>query len=208
LAIAAISGQVVDSGDATRGAAWIQPVGIALITRSSDEVYLSGGFNIPFGQQRSLAVELAYLRIHGGTGPKPWFSGVVSDESFWEWDYGILTVGPSLELDGGGRPLEGPFIQPKAIIALLRSRLGYGGLEFPARDITTFGIGLEAGIDVGYHLRFDPIYLAPVLGLSVGAGRGVPLGLLGMYPMELGGPVGRALKFDLNVNLLRIGAVF
>lgn len=98
------------------------------------------------------------------------------------------------------------FLQPKLI-----------GLV--ARDVGSSDTGLwretggqlSLGLDVGYRVKGEHLFLAFILGGSVGRGWNVPTSSRSLFASFLDWPrASRKNKvvFDLNLNLLRIGASF
>ncbi len=79
------------------------------------------------------------------------------------------------------RPLSGAFLQPKLIVACARNRQRDTGAEFPRSDRTLPLFGAQLGLGVGYQFRPGPLYVAPIIGASIGSGM-LPSGF-SMYPL-------------------------
>jgi hypothetical protein len=102
------------------------------------------------------------------------------------------------------------FYAPKIVMS--HKRWGYEPGDSASGYVTTrFG----AGVDVGASFELGPIYIAPLLGMNVGyTNRPLPstaMGYVGRFlympapadPGMVGG-----LQVELNLSLLRLGAVF
>ncbi|XXF80197.1 hypothetical protein P2318_10715 [Myxococcaceae bacterium GXIMD 01537] len=98
------------------------------------------------------------------------------------------------------------FIQPK-VIGLVARDVGVSD----AGLWTETGGQLSLGLDVGYRVKGEHLFLAFVLGGSVGRGWNVPASSQSVFFSFLDWPQrSRENKFvfDVNLNLLRIGASF
>ena len=98
------------------------------------------------------------------------------------------------------------FLQPK-VIGLLARDVGVSD----AGTWTETGGQLSLGLDVGYRVKGEHLFVAFVLGGSVGRGWNVPSSSQSVFSSFLDWPQrsrGNKFVFDLNLNLLRIGASF
>jgi hypothetical protein len=76
---------------------------------------------------------------------------------------------------------------------------------------TETGSQLSLGLDVGYRVKSEHLFLAFILGGSVGRGWNIPASSSSLFFSFLDWPQPRRESkwvFDLNLNLLRIGASF
>lgn len=98
------------------------------------------------------------------------------------------------------------FIQPK-VIGLVSRDVGVSD----AGLWTETGGQLSLGLDVGYRVKGEHLFLSFILGGSVGRGWNVPASSQSLFASFLDWPQPRRkdkFVFDLNLNLLRIGASF
>lgn len=156
------------------------------------------GANFSVGPDWSLAIEAAFTR------------GTVNDACSTCLLWGVTAaIGPSWSVSGRG--LEGWFVQPKFLIGYAEPR-GWGIASLaPSGEPLAFSptrtVDFQLGIDVGYHLRFGRLYMAPVMGASAGwcidCGGPFASGALGPNAQQR-----HSFVAGLNVNLLRLGAIF
>ncbi|KFA94183.1 hypothetical protein [Archangium violaceum] len=132
----------------------------------------------------------------------------------------LAAAGPVFPLARSGGPVSGPFVQPKLLTNFsYEPAYGYGD------DDHAGGASLELhlGLDVGWQFAVGSVYIAPVLGVSVGYGFNMPGGggrtLSGgpafvpsrvFHPEFLGyeSRRGSAPVLGINLNLLRLGTTF
>jgi len=193
---AADGGLEAESSATSRHAAvWVEPLGTALLTIDG-MFYLPLGASVPLSDRADLVVELSGLG-HKGTQ--------CQEESCTDYWGGYVAVGATFHT--GSQRLSGFFFQPKLIFALFDESASPG----PAAPMEHFPTHREynVGLDIGYQWVLGPVYIAPVVGLWVGYGQNVQsvlfLDHLWHYPtaQRPSGFIG-----GMNVNLLRIGAVF
>lgn len=199
----------VPAKTAPRRAFWVEPVGAAILGLGPLDLsafYLPIGVNLPLSEttSTSLGVELTLT-----TGP-------MRDANHRNWDgpryWRVLAAaGPVFSLSG--RPLSGLFVQPKFITHYSHEAgYGFGDSEHTAGS----SLELRLGLDVGWQFTLGDLYLAPMLGLSAGYGFNMPLvggatelsRVLPPYFMGYSPRRGNAPVLGLNLNLLRVGAVF
>lgn len=205
---------------APRRSFWVQPLGTAfmgLVLREDSALYLPLGANLPLGEgsSTSLGVELTVMTgaMRAAYEHQVSSNGVVP--RYWRV---LAAAGPVFSLSG--RPLSGPFVQPK-----LFTNLSYEPEYESDESRHTGGVSVELhlGLDLGWQFTLGSLYIAPVLGASVGYGFNLPGGgtstLSGspsfepsrvLAPRLVGFETkrGAAPVVGVNLNLLRVGAVF
>ncbi|OJT26174.1 hypothetical protein BO221_10170 [Archangium sp. Cb G35] len=205
-----------------RRSVWIQPIGTAFVGLAMGEnsaFYLPLGANLPLGEDSntSLGVELTVttgsMRAtseYGGGGSR-------AVPNYWRV---LAAAGPVLPLARSSRPLSGPFLQPKLITNVsYEPAYGYDDDDHAGGA----SLELQLGLDVGWQFTVGNVYLAPVLGVSMGYGFNMPGG--GRSTLS-GGPAfapsrvfhpefvgyeprrGPAPVLGINLNLLRLGSAF
>jgi hypothetical protein len=123
----------------------------------------------------------------------------------------LAAAGPVFSLSG--RALSGPFVQPK-----LLTHFSYEP-DYIAGDFVSIAgssVELRLGLDLGWQFTAGNLYIAPVLGVSAGYGFNMPRVGESLEPSRVLHPqlVGYSAKrgpapvIGLNLNLLRVGAVF
>lgn len=109
----------------------------------------------------------------------------------------------------GGAPHRGFFLEPRLIFGYVREHGGFSDPDLgPQRYHPGFnGYSAQAGLDVGYQWQLGRFYVAPMLGLAVGASYNVG----GIEPFitsntYVSAPDDRVqLALGLNLHLLRVG---
>jgi hypothetical protein len=205
---------------AARRSVWIQPIGTAFVglaMRENSAFYLPLGANLPLGDNpsRSLGVELTVTTGSMASTYEYRGGGSRSAPNYWRV---LAAAGPVYSLSG--RPLSGPFVQPKLLTNFsYEPEYGYGDYDHAGGA----SLELHLGLDVGWQFTVGSVYIAPVLGLSVGYGFNMPGGgrrtlsggpafvpsrvlhpeFVGYEPMRGPAPV-----LGINLNLLRLGTTF
>ncbi|WP_146209581.1 hypothetical protein [Vitiosangium sp. GDMCC 1.1324] len=199
---------------------WVQPIGTAvmgLALREDSALYLPLGANLPLGEDSStsLGIELTVMTgaMRAAYEHQVSSNGVVP--RYWRV---LAAAGPVFSLSG--RPLSGPFVQPK-LFTNVSYEPEYDSDE--ARHTGGTSVELHLGLDLGWQFTVGPVYIAPVLGASVGYGFNLPGGgtstLSGrpsfepsrvLAPRFVGFETKRGSSpvVGANLNLLRVGAVF
>lgn len=198
---------------APRRAFWVQPIGTALLglpIQDSPALYLPLGANLPVWEDSStsLGVELTVVTgsmrsTYEGNSSRP-------VPNYWRV---LAAVGPVFSLTG--RPLSGPFVQPKLLTNFsYEPEYGYDMTDHSGGP----SVEVQLGLDLGWQFTSGNWYIAPVLGASVGYGFNMPLGggTTGFEPSRVLPPQfvgyetrrGASPVIGINLNLLRLGAVF
>lgn len=211
--VLAASPEVPSHESPARRAFWVQPIGTAVLglaLQESPALYLPLGANLPVweGSSTSLGVELTVTTgsmrstYEGDSGrPVP---------NYWRV---LAAAGPVFSLTG--RPLSGPFVQPK-LLANFSYEPEYG---YDLDDhLGGASVEVQLGLDLGWQFTSGNWYIAPVLGASAGYGFNMPRGggTSGFEPSRVLHPQfvgygtrrGASPVIGLNLNLLRLGAVF
>lgn len=106
-----------------------------------------------------------------------------------------LSLGPVFH--SGTKGLNGLFLSPKLTVGVFRT------------GETLFG-NVSVGGDVGYQVTVGPVYLALVIGISIGLGINDNDGFAGPFADFFTPPPARGatLAFGINLQLFRLGWVF
>ncbi len=175
-------------------AIWNEPLPLALTPLGYSGLAL--GANIPFNPDNDLVVEVMPFMIRENCDSYCGGKGV------------FAAVGMSYRLfQLGGGPRDGFFVQPKLVVHAQRDDYVFGALEHEDR----FSVAI--GADIGYRMTFGNVFVAPVLGASVGYASSINDYYPRFFPLAVFGPNGSpwdepVLGFDLNVHLLRVGFAF
>jgi hypothetical protein len=176
---------------------WTEPLGPLVLgafyaANRNTFLMVPVGANIPLSRERDLVLELTPIWIRQDC------EGPCGSKAL------ALAVGmawtPQPNASGGGF-----FLQPKLVGVLTRDT---GGEDVV---FTTTRGQLSLGLDLGYRLNFDRLFLAFALGGSVGLGWDVQASTPSIFFSLLGWPERRSTDkavWDLNVHLVRIGASF
>jgi hypothetical protein len=178
-------------------ALWTAPLGPLMLgpfNAANGNTYLMVplGANIPLSREFDLVLELTPSWISQNCAP-PCGSKTLALAVGTAWT-------PRPSASGGGF-----FLQPKLMGVLTRDT---GGEDV---TITTTQGRLLLGLDLGYRLNFDRLFLAFALGGNVGMGWNVHGSPQSTFVELAGRPEFGALDkvvWDLNVNFVRIGANF
>ena len=179
---------------------WIQPLGTLafglggpLLGSGNSYLMLPVGMNVPLSPTQELVFEVTpFLSRQDCEGP-------CRTRAL------ALSVGSAFSLSPHSS--RGSFfIQPK-VTGLVSQDVGFSD----AGSWTETGGQLSLGLDLGYRVKSEHLFLTFALGGSVGQGWNVPQSSTSLFASFLDWPQrSREDKwvFDLNVNLLRIGASF
>lgn len=195
-------------------AIWVQPavpVAVAAFDAVNglplELIYVPVGATFETGGDWALSVELSYHR----------YTPFCIDSFYCYTAFGWIGSVGALYHPGGGGALHGFFIEPKLIASsvttLYRDGLSYSptGMHIP-RPPNHASRGVELGVDIGYQLNFGNFYVAPVIGVSAGLCTSCLGGITQSMAYSFGGDAqaagGVAPIYDLNLNLLRVGATF
>lgn len=194
---------------APRRTFWVQPIGTAILGLIPNSAfYLPLGAHLPLGEGSSTSLGVELTLTTGSMRSSHEFTSTRPIPDYWRV---LAAAGPVFSLSG--RPLSGPFVQPKLI-----THFSYEP-DYIAGDFVSVG-GLSAelrlGVDLGWQFTVGNLYLAPVLGVSAGYGFNMPRVGENLEPSRVLHPqlVGYSAKrgtapvLGVNLNLLRIGAVF
>jgi hypothetical protein len=176
---------------------WTEPLGPLLLGSfyaANRDTYLMVplGANVPLSRELDLVLELTPIWIRQDCeGPCKSQALALGVGTAWT---------PQPNTSGGGF-----FLQPKLVGVLARDT----GVD---NEVWTTTRGqLSVGLDLGYRLNFDRLFLAFVLGGSVGMGWNVQESTPSIFFSLMGWPERRSVNkavWDLNVHLVRIGASF
>ncbi|QRN95551.1 hypothetical protein JRI60_41905 [Archangium violaceum] len=180
---------------------WVQPVGTLafglagpLVGPGTSYLTLPVGMNVPLSPTQELVFEVTpFLSRQDCEGPCSTRALALAVGSAW-------SLSPHSSRGSF-------FIQPK-VMGLVSRDKGVSGGDSPWMET---GSQLSLGLDVGYRVRSEHLFLAFVLGGSVGRGWNVPASSSSIFTSFLDWPQGRRESkwvYDLNLNLLRIGASF
>jgi hypothetical protein len=171
-------------------------------------LYAPVGVNLPLGRRSSLGLELSYMyrrwiSERNGTPPLDHRTDALR-----------FSVGPVFQLSGK-RPYEGFFVQP-LVTGTYSSRYEdvYMSPNTPRARVdrwTSTVLALEAGLDVGYGIRFGNFTLTSLIGASVGySSRASPAtGLVWMWILGPGAePDVPRVVWNLNLDVIRVGWAF
>ncbi|WP_257452954.1 hypothetical protein [Archangium lipolyticum] len=186
---------------------WVQPVGALayglagpLLDDTGGNTYfmLPVGLNVPLSPTQELVFELTpFVSRQGCEGPCSTRALALSVGSAW-------SLSPHSSRGSF-------FIQPK-VMGMVSQDEGVTDIGvWDARVWRETGSQLSLGLDVGYRVKSEHLFLAFVLGGSVGRGWNVPVTSSSLFFSFFDWPeLPRKDKwvFDLNLNLMRIGASF
>ncbi|MHB8873524.1 MAG: hypothetical protein ACYC8T_07550 [Myxococcaceae bacterium] len=189
-----------------KAAVWVHPMAWVFDVAVSASFVGSKVWQVPLGvtiagsESWSVAAEATFTS--GTTNP-----ACGAQCQFW----GVaLAIGPAFSIGGRGQ-LSGLFIEPKLIIGHSEPR-GWTLFPRPPRDgvplsfTQTDTTDFQLGLDVGYQLRWKHLYFAPLLGASGGMCFGCSSDIAG--PLGPRATPGARWVYGLNLNLMRLGAVF
>lgn len=179
---------------------WAQPVGTLafglagpLVGRGNAYFMLPLGMNVPLSPTRELVLELTpFLSRQECEGPCSTRALTLAVGSAW-------SLSPHSSRGSF-------FLQPKLVGVVARD-VGVSD----SGSWTRTGGQLSLGLDVGYRVNSEHVFLTFMLGGSVGRGWNVPTSNVSLLFSFLSWPEPRRESkwvFDLNLNLLRIGASF
>ena len=193
-------------------AIWVEPIGTALYAGITRSTYISTGVEVPAGQTWNWTFEFAF-HVYDDTTSAPDY--IERDRSFW------FSTGPQIFVGPGKERLNGFFVHPKLLVTYsTKSVQVEDGPGFSEEDDsgtwTSRQWEIHAGLDVGFRFNFDGFYIAPVIGVSLGAcfpTQPVTFEnpqVVGLSPTFIGGDPVKApgFTFGVNLNLLRIGGAF
>lgn len=169
----------------------------ALVTESRF-LALSGGYARALTGGRSISYEAFVADYRQGCGlPEGCGNGTT-----------IVRASVGLLHSFGGAAHRGFFLQPKFILGYTREQTekGEDGRIYPGVN----GYSAQAGLDVGYQWQLGHFYVAPMLGLAVGASYNIE----SIEPFITGNTSVSApddkvqLAMGLNLHLLRMGWAF
>ncbi|HZI09532.1 MAG TPA: hypothetical protein VE153_04015 [Myxococcus sp.] len=192
-------------GDSAPGVAvWVKPLSALTLTpvlasQGETFVMVPVGMNLPLGTRTDLVLELTPIWTRQDCEARCTGRAL------------SLAVGPSF-LVAPSSPGSGFFLQPK-LVGVLAQQSRETELSVPGDpgSWSETSTQLSLGLDVGYQLRRGPLFLAFVLGASVGRGWNVPASSPSVFFSLVDWPE-RAredkLTWDVNLHLLRVGASF
>lgn len=183
---------------------WVQPLSLLTLTPIASSngdtlLMIPVGANLALGASTDLVLELTPIIASYDCEARCTTRGLA------------FAVGPSWTF-GASRPGNGFFLQPKLLGVLTRdSREVEFQVPSDAGSWSETGRQLSLGLDVGYQLKRGPLFLAFVVGGSVGQGWNIAEDKDSLFISLLDTPI-RAREdktvWDLNLNLVRIGGSF